>query len=172
MSKPLSRSPTEHETPVARDLELTRLCAEAMGMEIVRADERGVICDPPKIPETSELARLLNAAPRNIYSVISYDPLRDDKQAMALVKRFKLNIGQLEAGAKVFTGFQKMPFVEADSTDLNRAIVECVAKIPPTRATTAVPEPSQENAPGQINSTRDIPLPADGERQNTARDAE
>lgn len=55
-----------------------------------------------------------------------YDPLHDDAQAMALAKRFKLQIAQLSVGCKVFTLLGK---AEADDADLNRAICLCVANL-------------------------------------------
>jgi len=92
------------------DLEITKLCAEAMGLRVVK--QLGVM----RFPNTQ-------------FEDSLYDPLHDDAQAMALVKRFHLNIGQTTQGVKVFTRPLKGGFHEADNADLNRAICECVAKM-------------------------------------------
>ena len=56
-----------------------------------------------------------------------FDPLINNAQAMALVKKFRLCIGQLSTGdCQVFIPDMKSV---ADSKDLNRAICECVAKM-------------------------------------------
>ena len=65
--------------------------------------------------------------------VYDYDPLHDDAQAMALVKRFKLWTGydDTDNGWKV----RPWPYLPNDDGpyglgfDLNRAIVECVAQM-------------------------------------------
>ena len=103
------------------DLEMTILCAEAMGlMQTTHYDDR--------VPSAPDPAILVGKP--HCYEI--YDPLHDDAQAMALVKKFKLNIGQLSNGCKVFipiTG-NRGQYFEADfNADLNRAIVECVAKM-------------------------------------------
>ena len=85
------------------DIELTRLCAEAMGLKF-------------------------------------YNPLHDDAQAMALVKRFSLRVER--GGMSGIVGFMhtaKRWRVLADTPDIykyetwdedmNRAIVECVANM-------------------------------------------
>ena len=96
------------------DLELTKLCAEAMGYlpkewsQSIKVPEQ-LLCD----------GRL-------------YDPLHDDAQAMALVKKFKLrSICVNDNGSdnwSVSRGFME----SAMNPDLNRAIVECVAKMQST----------------------------------------
>ena len=94
------------------DIDMTRLAAEAMG---TRVEQYGLEA-------------------RNADSGEPYWPLHDDAQAMALVKRFKLNIGQLSGGAiQVFTAFDAGHIYQSDGTDLNRAIVECVAKLQAAR---------------------------------------
>ena len=85
------------------DLEITRLCAEAIGL--VR-DAR--YFDPGALP--------------------IYDPLHDDAQAMALVKKFLLTV---DFFAKEWTAMSHSPFYvrDASSDNANRAICECVAKM-------------------------------------------
>jgi len=60
-----------------------------------------------------------------------YDPLTDDAQAMALVKRFWLEPRYNEH--RDVPAWMVTPSYKAEpcviSTDLNRAIVECVAKM-------------------------------------------
>ena len=57
-----------------------------------------------------------------------YDPLHNDAQAMALVKKFRLDIERCDDGEFMVTWGEKLGnFVK--SPDLNRAIVECVANM-------------------------------------------
>lgn len=106
------------------DTEMLKLCAEAMGVEGVRLGEGGPLYKVP--PEKNDY---IVTNPLAYLSHPLYDPLYDDMQAMALVKMFELTIDS--------------PFREGDFTewevssksekilndDLNRAIVECVAKM-------------------------------------------
>lgn len=97
------------------DLEMTKLCAEAMGYSF--AVFEGQVMWHGKNP---------------------YDPLSDDAQAMALLKKFHLRVswGYAEArGAPdgtlpvmVNPGGAEPPF-GVHEYDLNRAIVECVARM-------------------------------------------
>jgi hypothetical protein len=81
---------------------MTKLCAEALGM--------GWLSDgPPYWPD----GRL-------------FDPLNNDAQALALVKKFDTAISKTGDHCRV-TMFGADRWFE--STDLNRAIVECVAKM-------------------------------------------
>ena len=104
------------------DLEITKLCAEAMGIEL-RAAEGG---------EAKEWA--IQATDSSIY-----DPLHDDAQAMALVKKFQLDI-VAPAGRKytawwahqvIGFNFRGEPIVSygGNHENLNRAICETVAKM-------------------------------------------
>mgnify|MGYP001617981049 CR=1 FL=1 len=86
------------------DLEMTKLCAEAMGLEIFWAEA---------LPIT---------APKGC----PYDPLHDDAQAMALVKKFHIALGWNDPGWGAFGQHDKR---WVNNPDLNRAIVECVAKM-------------------------------------------
>lgn len=96
------------------DLEMTRLCAEAMGFKLVYPDE--------------------NSLPFAIESDLGsglYDPLNDDVQAMALVKKFELDILIAAEGGRWLVGswVGGHDIAGADDPDLNHAIVECVAKM-------------------------------------------
>ena len=95
------------------DLEITRLCAEAMGC---------IVFEPVG---TQWDAKMPNGA-----WLCNYDPLHDDVQVMALAKRFTLCC--LWGG----TDWEVNHYGEgtALNADLNRAICECVAKIQATKA--------------------------------------
>jgi hypothetical protein len=103
------------------DLEMVRLCAEAMGY---RQDRDG------------GYSRRVQGAGMDDPDWVEfiYNPLLYDAQAMALVKRFGLWIwGNRERdGWKVERlrhDERGERYIDADSPDLNRAIVECVAKM-------------------------------------------
>ncbi len=89
------------------DLEMTKLCAEAMGFD--------------KTYSFYGEKWFERAVKR------SWHPLENDDQAMALVKKFGLRIEPIEVV------FGVSPFEwqvgETRNPDLNRAIVECVAKM-------------------------------------------
>ena len=67
------------------------------------------------------------------YTPPEYDPLHDDAQAMALVKRFELDQRRIINGNSKAWVVMLSDTVPARSsaynTDLNRAICECVAKM-------------------------------------------
>lgn len=92
------------------DLEMTRLCAEAMGLTI---EQQGYETRAIKVREHWP----------------AYDPLRDDAQAMALVKKFGLSVERSSPADKTFAWSVELNDESAHSDDLNRAIVECVAKM-------------------------------------------
>lgn len=101
------------------DLEMTKLAAEAMGFSSLVA-----------IP-TVESTGVRYAAPQ-----YAYCPLHDDAQAMALVKKFRLHPipdNDREGYWDVFVGKRYSPTVYGSDPDLNRAIVECVAKMQANR---------------------------------------
>jgi hypothetical protein len=90
------------------DLEMTKLCAEAMAIEVFRVSMNA--------PEHT----LRYEAPFGLYN---YWPLTTDAQAMRLVKRFHLWINYSRQWMVVCgDSYTK-------NADLNRAIVECVAKM-------------------------------------------
>jgi hypothetical protein len=102
------------------DLEITKLCAEAMGIEHRCVDNVYVECrpNPPKDPRWWD----------------EYRPLHDDAQAMALVKRFKLELYceeehddlWLVAPSTVLLSYLGHNVM---NIDLNRAICECCARM-------------------------------------------
>ena|SRR3990167_1757554 len=92
------------------DLEMTRLCAEEMGVWHCPDTDTDFVGKP-------------------IQAVLSmYDPLHDDAQAMALVKKFEMSIRKFGStgGWQAWINWSEpLSF----SNDLNYAIVECVAKM-------------------------------------------
>ena len=95
------------------DLEMTKLCAEAMGYKLTRlpASEPAVRCTSRNGPEHNT----------------AFDPLHDDAQAMALVKNFRLEI--LPDDTIYFRVRPQAINICVQAQDLNRAIVECVARM-------------------------------------------
>ena len=95
------------------DLEINRLCAAAMGGWVV---VNGIVYRAGEFDADGHRPE--------------YNPLHDDAQAMALVKKFRLNMGHLSKGwCKVFTAPFERGIYEGEAQDLNRAICECVAKM-------------------------------------------
>jgi hypothetical protein len=101
------------------DLEMTKLCAEAMGRRIewIRGFDGAVFVYDPQDPIIQE----------------DYDPLHDDAQVMALVKKFEIAIW-LGEDHVWFTSIEvsrppKEWEVRSSNKALNHAIVECVAKM-------------------------------------------
>ena len=95
------------------DPNMTKLCAEAMDFNV-------------KVSKTEVLIS------REDWGFVRYDPLHDDAQAMALVKKFGLAIDRPYPDTKeivvryIVTG---MLVCCATDKDLNHAIVKCIAKI-------------------------------------------
>jgi hypothetical protein len=105
------------------DLEMTKLCAEAMGIRVKEYKGILAIYDPIYNPKQHNSC---------------YEPLDDDQQAMALLKKFRLQCGWYEHGLDDDSGEWCAAFysssvyakAQAESPDsLNRSIVECVAKL-------------------------------------------
>ena len=96
------------------DLEITRLCAEAMKLRIELVTRRGRGGRAPYYRFASDW---------NEQGV--YRPLYDDAQAMALVKKF----GAFIQGGPVRWEVEICDKTVKDADDLNRAICECAAKM-------------------------------------------
>lgn len=99
------------------DVEMTKLCAEAMGYKIVYPDDHVL----PIAIESDKGSGV-------------YNPLHDDAQVMALVKRFHLNIlifDKLDGHNAGWWRVDSQPElnITARNADLNRAVVECSARI-------------------------------------------
>lgn len=103
------------------DLEMTRLCAEAMGYKEAHDYESD------ELPRGSILCVHLPQ-----YHFL-YNPLHDDAQAMALVKRFEVELIRWDENAgwvaQCFNSTIRFHSRAWHESDLNRAIVECVAKM-------------------------------------------
>jgi len=105
------------------DLEITKLCAEAMKFsgelqENVAIDVR---------TQKREIHLLFDGIVG-----LRYNPLEDDEQAMALVKKFGLHLGREDMGywiVEMFSWKRGLWMEVAHSKNLNRAICECVAKM-------------------------------------------
>ena len=95
------------------DLELTKLCAEAVGL-IPHKDQIPLVCHTGK-----------NL--RGIPVSTMYDPLHDDAQAMALVKKFSLSVGPADGDDWCAWDNDDSSIEQGYDENLNRAIVECVA---------------------------------------------
>lgn len=95
------------------DLEMTKLCADAVGVPVflwtMRNHEHNGYTTPDRNGKT-------------------YNPLEDDAQAMALVKKLHLTLTPEDTGDGVWLWFAEWPD-ESGGCDgnMNRAIVECVA---------------------------------------------
>jgi hypothetical protein len=108
------------------DLEMTRLCAEAMGCKIF---------DNKKLFLTQdEIGSLHVALPRSLGLPAVYDPLRDDAQAMELVKEWTLDISYLSGSHKWSVTCLGWKDAIGKDYNLNRAIVSCVAQAQAERA--------------------------------------
>ena len=104
------------------DLEMTRLCSEAMGLEIIKGTNHYLM-----VRAVVDGAHGLS---------FHFDPLHDDAQAMALVKRFSLQIhhhGCADSRARLVTVTGKwLPYTtdfKSCAVGENQAIVGCVAKM-------------------------------------------
>lgn len=102
----------------SNDAILNRLCAKAMGWHTGKLAHRVVAY------EVNECAIIAGNASGG-ESV--YDPLHDDAQAMALVKKLGISVRQTDPD--MWDAW--IPLEPADGTDasLNRAIVKCVARL-------------------------------------------
>ena len=133
------------------DLELTTLCAEAMGFSLIHArsgscervcqksepgcDGECEIANGTAWWLTPEIASFNKNKPRD-QPPYGYDPLNKDAQAMALVKKFRLNIFQSLVLSTVVSTTEDMHYSSGAQTDLNYAICVCVAKMQKAKVTT------------------------------------
>ena len=87
---------------------MTRLCAEAMGLDMSKGYINAGLCN-----HCEEYG-------------LDYNPLDDDAQAMRLVKKFRLMLTPDIAPEEWRV---ESDGLDGRNNDLNRAIVECVAKM-------------------------------------------
>ncbi len=104
------------------DLEITKLCAEAIFLKM----------DHP-IESRGELFICYHPLEEPLPLYHKYDPLHDDAQAMALVEKLGLGIFQRDDGSgdphALWDVTNKQETIFAVADNLNRAICECVAKM-------------------------------------------
>ena len=132
------------------DLELTRLCAEAMGVTMLPewtvCSYRDIRCEKmcmgtskncePMMGECAlaEMERRIGLDEGKIYGE-RYDPLHDDAQAMALVKKFRLTIIQGPPKPAASSWHVELHSnCDAWNENLNRAICECVSHMQQAKA--------------------------------------
>ena len=100
------------------DLEMTKLCAEAVGLNAMIVGEEVKLTLPPL---------------RGY--VHTYDPLHDDTQAMALLRKFTLAVWGADYAAGEWKWHAESQVPDESPHELghgdtpNRAIVECVARM-------------------------------------------
>ena len=110
------------------DLEITKLCGDAMDLlrEVVQVGK----VHPVRLGSST--------APVDHYKLFDgtlYDPLHDDAQAMALVKKFELCISsEQDRNGKRWEAGDGDGRVVGESKDLNRAICLCVANMQQAKA--------------------------------------
>lgn len=110
------------------DLEITKRCAEAMGFSVSMRET----------PFTASGVKVLFAGPYDAPTHELYNPLHDDAQAMALVKKFGLHLSfepeEGNADVMLWTVEHRLDpkyggISFYSDLDLNRAICECVARL-------------------------------------------
>lgn len=104
------------------DLEMTKLCAEAMGLQ------------NPRIQETLSGDKFVTYGPLDQALIPRYWPLQYDAQCFALVKEFHLEIipiTMMDGSFKEWSAWKDRMTraVWSESPNLNRCIVECIAKL-------------------------------------------
>ena len=110
------------------DIELTRLTAEAMGIPF---RELNVLGSTFIVADTDE-GNLIYLHGHGACSV--YNPLKDDAQAMALVKKFELRCRTYIKREWQVWAPDQAETTDASNGDLNRAICECLAKMQQAKA--------------------------------------
>jgi hypothetical protein len=106
------------------DLEMTKLCAEAMDLPTPEIRGEAVFCGGFTTRGFTGKSEYRSGGMR-------YNPLHDDAQAMALVKKFGLDIQFFywnEPEVSKHDAHGKL-LCKSQNADLNRAICECVAKL-------------------------------------------
>lgn len=129
------------------DLEITKLCAEAMGIVLMSWDDHRLarMYLTEKLQSRDDAYYKLDGKLEGSVDnwewfcwesnlLANFNPLHDDAQAMALVKKFGLDIiSDPDASGKDWDVRHLLTSASC-STDLNRAICECVAKMQKAKA--------------------------------------
>jgi len=116
------------------DLEMTKLCAEASEVWKIAHEWYPTMTLDATFKGVEVRGEHIVLVPNNPFRQDPqvYDPLHDDAQAMALVKKFRLDVyGYPSYWAALHDDGTE--HARADNQDLNRAIVECVAKMQAAR---------------------------------------
>ena len=101
------------------DLEITKLCAEAMGLQH----------HVPRDAFDGEFwVMVIGYSIEDIPFVSRYDPLHDDEQAMALVKKFRLSVFFDHENGHWCVSLD-LTGEDICNADLNRAACMCVSKM-------------------------------------------
>jgi len=109
------------------DLEAIKLCAEAMDL-LRKVMQRGKVY-PVQMGSSVAPVEYYEHLSENGMIIRQYDPLHDDAQAMALVKRFNIVSDRKGDGPWVVAIHNSGNLYFHEDADLNRAIVYCVAKM-------------------------------------------
>jgi hypothetical protein len=98
------------------DLEITKLCAEAMGLRLLHSESECV---------------LMQSGSYYFIESGAYDPLHDDAQAMALVKRLIITIDRDHGIPTNWCAslYRYHSVYQVFDIDLNRAICRCVCNM-------------------------------------------
>ena len=98
------------------DKEITEACTRAMGYV--------------QVEHQPKRDRVFYLHPNGSAVLCSYNPIHDDAQAMALVKKLDLMIGgNSDQGFRNWLVFSDRHQVETWNADLNRAICLCAARV-------------------------------------------
>ncbi len=108
------------------DLEMTRLCAEAMGLTH-EWDDKAVWLKVDNFSQGCE-AQFTHKRGHFFHWILRYEPLTNDAQAMALVKKMELLVSPCDEPGQPWW-IATAADAQGLGHDLNRAIVECVAKL-------------------------------------------
>ncbi len=126
------------------DLEITRLCAEAIGVEMkVRKVIRRTLVGGSVTEHTEKYAETL-------VDVCDYDPLTNDAQAMELVRKFNLFIEAPDTPvSRMWHAFCWLDpahekNVYSASESLNHAICVCVANMQQAKASAQLSRPPKQ----------------------------
>ena len=110
------------------ELTMLKACADAMGLRLLRAYPRVDL----RYSGDGWNGLMYSTSPHPCLFIDSgaYDPLHDDAQCFALVKKFHIIIDYFTNSAGEFSNWTARTerSNECASPSLNRAIVECIAK--------------------------------------------